>query len=153
MVRLGLCDLIGSNASGGNRWACIRVHLDWLQTELKALHREFHNRLQDHTAWVDLVMAAVLIAELPELNCLNGRELAALDGVVPLNNDRDRYRGSRRVWGVRVPVRTILYMVTDDRLPLQPRHPRLPYLIVSAGQAQEGDARRSHPHKLLLTLR
>ena len=68
MVRLGLCDLIGSNASGGNRWACIRVHLDWLQTELKALHREFHIRLQDHTAWVGLVMAAVLIAELPELN-------------------------------------------------------------------------------------
>ena len=112
MVRLGLCDLIGSNASGGNRWACIRVHLDWLQTELKALHREFHIRLQDHTAWVGLVMAAVLIAELPELNCLNGRELAALDGVVPLNNDRDRYRGSRRVWGVRALVRTILYMAT-----------------------------------------
>lgn len=66
MVRLGLCDLIGSNTSGGDRWACIRDHLDWLQTELKALHREFRDRLQDHTAWVGLVVAAVLIAELPD---------------------------------------------------------------------------------------
>lgn len=100
-----------------------------------------------------LVVVAVFIAEFPEPCHLNGRELAALAGMVPLNHDCDRYRGPRRVWSGCASVCTMLYMVTDDRCLLQPRHPCIPYSIVSAGQAQEGGARRSHPHKLLLTLR
>ena len=74
----------------------IRVHLEWLQAELKSLNRELHDRMQDHPAWqarvellrsvpsVGPVVAAVLIAELPELGCLNGREIAVLASVAPL---------------------------------------------------------------------
>ncbi|MCY4520619.1 MAG: transposase [Caldilineaceae bacterium] len=118
------------------------------------MHREFHDRLQDHAAWVGLVVAAVLIAEFPEPGYLNGRELAALAGVVPLNHDCGRYRGSRHVWGGRASVCTMLYMATADRRLLQPRHPCFPYSIVSAGQTQEGGARRSHaqaaPHPAVI---
>ena len=102
----------------------IRTHLEWLQAELKALNRELHDRLQDHAAWraqvellrsvpgVGPVVAAVLMAELPELGRLNGREVAALAGVAPLNCDSGQYRGQRRIWGGRASVRTILYMAT-----------------------------------------
>ena len=102
----------------------IRAHLEWLQTELKALNRELHDRMQDHAAWqarakllrsvpgVGPVVAAVLVAELPELGRLNGREIAALVGVAPLNRDSGRHRGQRRVWGGRASVRTMLYMAT-----------------------------------------
>ena len=58
------------------------------------------------------VVAAVLVAELPELGRLNGREIAALVGVAPLNRNSGRYRGQRRGWGGRASVRTILYMAT-----------------------------------------
>ena len=37
--------------------------------------------------------AAVLVAKLPELGRLNGRKIAALVGVAPLNWDGGRYRG------------------------------------------------------------
>ena len=102
----------------------IRAHLEWLQAELKALNRELHDRMQAHVAWqaraellrsvpgVGPVVAAVLVAELPELGRLNGREIAALVGVAPLNRDSGQYRGPRRVWGGRASVRTMLYMAT-----------------------------------------
>ena len=102
----------------------IRGHLAWLQAELKALNQELHDRLQAHATWqaqaallrsvpgVGPVVAAVLVAELPELGRLNGREIAALVGVAPLNRDSGHYRGQRRVWGGRASVRTILYMAT-----------------------------------------
>ena len=99
---------------------CIRAHLEWLQTELKALKRALHDCLQDHAAWqaqaallhsvsgVGPGVAAVFIAELPELGRLHGREIAALAGVAPPN----RYRGKRCIWGGRASVRAILYMAT-----------------------------------------
>ena len=66
--------------------------MEWLQAELKALNRELHDRLQDHTAWqaraarlrsvpgVGPVVAAGLIAEPSEPGRLNGRGIAALFG-------------------------------------------------------------------------
>ena len=54
---------------------------------------------------VDPVLAAVLIAELPELGRLNGREMTS---VAFLN----RYRDQHRVWGGRASVRTSLCIAT-----------------------------------------
>ena len=54
----------------------------------------------------------MLLAELPELGQLNGRQIAALVGVAPLNRDSGQFRGQRTVWGGRAQVRTALYMTT-----------------------------------------
>jgi transposase len=54
--------------------------------------------------------ARTLEASLPELGHLNGKQLAKLVGVAPLNDDSGQYRGKRRVWGGRAGVRTTLYM-------------------------------------------
>lgn len=59
-----------------------------------------------------LVVAAVLIAELPELGHLNGYEIATLTGMASLNRDSGRYCDQHRVWGRSASVRTMLYMVT-----------------------------------------
>ena len=97
----------------------IRAHLEWLQVELEALNRELHDRLQDLTTWqiqaellhsvpgVGPVVVAVLVVELPELDRLNRREIAALVGIAPLNRDSGQYRGQRRVWDGRASVLTI----------------------------------------------
>jgi transposase len=53
-----------------------------------------------------------LIAELPELEHLDRKQLAALVGVAPLNRDSGTLRGLRTVWGGRSSVRTVLYMAT-----------------------------------------
>ena len=57
-------------------------------------------------------VAAVLIAELPELGHSKGRKITALVVVTPLNQDSDQYRSRRSVWGGRASVRLMLYMAT-----------------------------------------
>jgi transposase len=56
------------------------------------------------------VVAATLVAELPELGTLTRRQIAALAGVAPLARDSGRSRGRRQVWGGRASVRRVLYM-------------------------------------------
>jgi len=54
----------------------------------------------------------VLIADLPELGRLGGREISALVGVAPFNRDSGTMRGKRTIFGGRAQVRSALYMAT-----------------------------------------
>jgi transposase len=56
------------------------------------------------------VLSATLTALLPELGKLNRRQVAALVGVAPLNNDSGARLGKRTTWGGRSAVRSVLYM-------------------------------------------
>ncbi|WP_197484446.1 transposase [Tepidimonas fonticaldi] len=56
------------------------------------------------------VTAANLLASLPELGQLDRRQIAALVGVAPYNNDSGSHRGQRQIWGGRAHVRRVLYM-------------------------------------------
>jgi transposase len=58
------------------------------------------------------VLAATLTAFVPELGKLNRKQIAALVGVAPLNDDSGAYEGKRKTWGGRAPVRAVLYMAT-----------------------------------------
>jgi transposase len=76
-----------------------------------ALLREQAARLRTAKG-VGPVLAATLLAELPELGTLDRRAVAALAGVAPLNQDSGRRRGVRRCWGGRATLRPALYMAT-----------------------------------------
>ena len=54
----------------------------------------------------------VLIADLPELGKLSGREISALVGLTPFNRDSGTMRGKRAIFGGRAQVRCALYMAT-----------------------------------------
>ena len=56
------------------------------------------------------VTAATLLADLPELGKLDRKEIAALVGVAPMNQDSGRKRGYRKTKGGRSEVRSVLYM-------------------------------------------
>ena len=58
------------------------------------------------------VTAATLLAELPELGQLDRKQIAALVGVAPMNQDSGRKRGYRKTKGGRPDVRRSLYMAT-----------------------------------------
>jgi transposase len=58
------------------------------------------------------VVAAELLAELPELGCLRAKQVTALAGLAPYNRDSGRLRGQRSIWGGRASVRRVLYMAT-----------------------------------------
>jgi transposase len=100
----------------------LQEHIDWLNSELKALDKEISqfirrtplwkekNRILSSVPGVGPVTSATLLASLPELGTLNRQKVAALVGVAPLNKDSGRKRGKRRVFGGRASVRSVLYM-------------------------------------------
>ena len=57
-------------------------------------------------------MSATMLADLPELGTLSHKQIAALVGLAPLNQDSGKKRGKRVVWGGRASVRGALYMAT-----------------------------------------
>jgi len=56
------------------------------------------------------IVAAVLIADMPELGSLSDEEAASLAGTAPHPCDSGPYRGARHIGGGRGPVRRALYM-------------------------------------------
>ena len=102
----------------------IEAHLRWLRKELARVDGELKRVVEESLVWkeraallmsvpgVGPTLSATLLAELPELEHLDRRRLAALVGVAPLNRDSGTLRGIRTVWGGRSEVRTTLYMAT-----------------------------------------
>ncbi|HSM50449.1 MAG TPA: IS110 family transposase, partial [Thermoanaerobaculia bacterium] len=102
----------------------IEAHIAWLDAQIAEVERELHEQIQRSAAHqearkvlesfqgVGPVTAMTLLIHLPELGKLDRKQLAALVGVAPLNNDSGRKRGQRTTWGGRGPVRSVLYMAT-----------------------------------------
>jgi transposase len=99
-------------------------HIVYLEKQLDKLDDELQDALRQSPLWqtqFDLLQsvpgigpttAATMIAELPELGRLSRHEIAALVGVAPFNRDSGKWKGKRRTWGGRAPVRSALYMAT-----------------------------------------
>ena len=56
------------------------------------------------------VLISSMIAELPELGAMNRKQIAALVGVAPFDNDSGKSRGKRHIWGGRAHLCALLYM-------------------------------------------
>jgi transposase len=95
--------------------------IDALRTERKALEAEIeaHIKSQDDTRrlykrlitvpGVGLIVAATLIAELPELGRMSRRQIAALVGLAPFPNESGDRKGYRSIRGGRDEVRQALF--------------------------------------------
>lgn len=106
----------------GQAQANIEIHIEWLQEQIKALDQEIEHQIQTCARWLETqqlvmsipgvgkVMAATLLAALPELGTLGHKQIAALVGVAPLNRDSGQMKGKRHVFGGRATVRQVLYM-------------------------------------------
>jgi transposase len=93
-----------------------------LTRELKQLDAELAQTVAGCGVWHDLarrlqtvpgvgrVLAYSLIALLPELGTLSGRQVASLAGVAPFDHDSGGARGQRHIQGGRGPLRQVLYM-------------------------------------------
>lgn len=100
----------------------IKKHIRWLERQLDDVDADLDDLIRKSPVWQtknDLLrdvpgvgpnLARTLIAELPELGRLSNKEIAALVGVAPLARDSGLFRGKRRTWGGRAPVRSALYM-------------------------------------------
>lgn len=85
-----------------------RVDKD-LQAFVGANHAELA-ALLDGVKGVGKATISTLLAEVPELGKLSGREVSALVGVAPINRDSGTMRGKRAIFGGRPDVRRVLFM-------------------------------------------
>jgi transposase len=95
-----------------------------LKEEKKRLDEQIRELMKEQKAWheqtqilgsapgVGMVTTATLLAELPELDKMDRKKIAALVGVAPMNYDSGRKRGYRKTKGGRGDVRSVLYMST-----------------------------------------
>ena len=100
----------------------LRTHIAWLERELSHRDRDLAHAIRESPVWrekeallqstpgVGPVVTTTLLANLPELGTLTGKQITALVGVAPLNRDSGSWRGKRTVWGGRAQIRAVLYM-------------------------------------------
>lgn len=80
-----------------------------LQLVVQSNHSELA-ALLDSVKGVGRATISTLLAEVPELGKLTGREVSALVGVAPINRDSGTMRGKRAIFGGRPDVRRVLFM-------------------------------------------
>jgi len=103
-----------------------------LQQKIAALDRQIKQLVQGCESWaaqaqlldtvpgVGKVLISTLLAALPELGLLPHKQIAALVGVAPYNDDSGQHVGDRRCWGGRAHVRAALYMATISAIRCNP---------------------------------
>jgi len=102
----------------------IQEHISWIEKCLKDLEKDMRKRIKQMPEWrekakiicsvpgIGPVTMCTMLALFPELGKLNRKQIASLAGLAPFNRDSGKFRGQRRIWGGRAPVRSVLYMAT-----------------------------------------
>jgi transposase len=100
----------------------VEAHINWLDERIAQIEGKIRERIgQDDgmkkryrlmisVPGVGPVAGSTLMASLPELGKLGGKQISALAGLAPFNNDSGSHRGHRSIWGGRSDVRCALYM-------------------------------------------
>jgi len=109
-------------------------HIEWLDDQIDALDRAIADTVRARAAMrgavarlrtapgVGPVVAATLLAHLPELGTLDRRRMAALAGLAPFARESGESRGRRAIWGGRAEARAMLFLAAqaaarwDDQL-------------------------------------
>jgi transposase len=96
--------------------------IKWLENELASLDDDLDDTIKKSALWrekddllqsvkgVGPIVSRTLLGYLPELGRLNRKQIAALAGLAPFNNDSGKRSGKRSIWGGRAEVRSVLYM-------------------------------------------
>lgn len=78
--------------------------------------------------------ARTLLTQLPELGQLNRREIAALVGLAPFNNDSGKRTGQRSIRGGRPEIRSMIYMATVSAVRCNPQIRPFYQRLLAAGK-------------------
>jgi transposase len=102
----------------------IERHVVYLERELDDIDDELQRQVAKTPAWqadvglyctvpgIGRTLATSVVAHLPEIGRLSGRQISKLVGIAPLADDSGKRHGKRRIWGGRASVRRSLYLAT-----------------------------------------
>lgn len=100
----------------------VEAHITWLDEQIAQIAGKIsehinhdddlkeRDRLLRSVPGVGPVVSSTIMASLPELGKAGNRQISALAGLAPLNNDSGNRRGRRSVHGGRIDVRCSLYI-------------------------------------------
>lgn len=100
----------------------IKVHIAWLQKELDQVNRQIGKMICSNPVLQEKdqlirsvkcagpVLSATLIADMPELGSVSGKQAAALGGTAPFVRTSGKRKGYAATYGGRENVRKALYM-------------------------------------------
>ena len=108
-------------------------------------------RLLTSVKGVGPTTACTLLAQLPELGQLNGKQITALVGLAPMNRDSGTLRGQRHIFGGRADVRRVLYVAALVGTRFNPVLRAFYAKLLAAGKAKKV-ALVACMHKLLVIL-
>jgi len=129
--------------------AGVEEHLTWLEEKLAQLDQDIQDQIGRTPEFkekeavlrsakgVGPVLCAKLLSGLPELGQLSRKEIAALVGVAPFNDDSGRHRGRRRIKGGRADIRHVLYMATVAAVRFNPLIRPFYQRLVSQGKLKK----------------
>lgn len=114
--------------------ASVERSIRFLENEIEALDDEMSGRIRNSDVWkrkdellrtvpgVGPTTSRTLLTTLPELGALTNKQIAALVGVAPFNDDSGAPRKSRprHIRGGRAEVRSVLYMATMTAIRCNP---------------------------------
>lgn len=119
----------------------------WLTRRIKDVDSDIDKLVRNTPVWrereellsspkgVGKTTARTLLTALPELGKLNRRQIAALAGLAPFNNDSGTNRGKRSIRGGRGDVRAVLYMATLSATKWNPQIRSMYLRLIAAGKA------------------
>lgn len=92
-----------------------------LKQQIQALNRTLKEQLESlseakvlqKVTGLGLVTTATLLANMPELGCIEGKQAASLAGLAPFNCDSGKFRGKRFCRGGRQQTRNALYLAAN----------------------------------------
>jgi len=93
--------------------------------------------LLDSVKGVGPVTIITLTSALPELGHLQRRQISKLVGVAPLADDSGPRKGTRRIWGGRSEVRSVLYMATHSAILHNPAIKAFHSRLIAAGKPKK----------------
>lgn len=124
----------------------IQKVIDVLDRQIRHVEQEIQQLLESDDQWnakakiigsvpgVGAVVVATLLTELPELGTLNRKQVGALAGLAPYNNDSGKFKGKRSIRGGRSVVRNVLYMATRAAARFNPAIKNLYQRLLQAGK-------------------
>lgn len=149
--------LVDMLVSEGNRLAQalpvvkkrIQKHMAWIEHELELIEQDLDNQIRGSPLWrakddllqsipgIGPVVSRTLLVCLPELGRATGKEIAALAGLAPFNQDSGSLRGRRHIQGGRAEVRKLLYMASLNAIRCSEDFRRLYSRLCAAGKPKK----------------
>lgn len=105
-----------------------------LQTD--PLWRELDRTFRQTKGVADRTVAR-LMADMPEIGTLTGKEVAKLAGLAPLASDSGKHKGRRRIRGGRTAIRGLLYVIAGLVARYEPDYIAFRQKLLDAGKPRK----------------